>query len=64
MVKDIKELNVEAQFHTFGQGKPLREVEITPGEVGTAQPVSSEAAELTILGVVASDACAGARIDA
>ena len=43
--------------------KPFGEVEIAPGEIGAAQGVATESAELAIRGAVASSAGAGAGID-
>ncbi len=63
MVEYIEELDVEPQLHVLGQGKPLREVEVTPRKIGTAQRVTPEVSELAILGAVASKACPSARID-
>jgi len=42
----IEELDVEAHLHSLGQGKRVREVEVTPCEIGTAQRVTTEVPEL------------------
>ena len=62
MVEYVEELDVEPQPQLFGQGKPFREVEVAPGEIGTAQRVATEVAELAVRGAVAAEACARARI--
>src|ERR1700675_3025926 len=62
MVEYIEELHVEAHLHTLGHRKPLGEVEVTPHEIGSAERVTSEVPELTILGAVASKACASTRV--
>ncbi len=62
MVEDVEELRVEAQLHVLGQGKPFREVEVAPDEIGAAQGVAAEVSELAILRAVAAGARARARI--
>src|SRR5260370_16216055 len=62
MVEYIEELDVETHLHTLGQRKPLREVEVTPDEVGTAQRVAAEVPELTVLGTVAAKARPSTRV--
>jgi len=43
--------------------KPFGEVEITPEEIRAAQGVTAKVSELAILGIVASVAGTGTRID-
>src|ERR1700733_3812025 len=47
----------------FGQLEPLGKIQIAPNEIGTAQRVSAEVAELTIRRAVTARASAGAWID-
>ena len=54
MIEYVEKLGVEAHLETFGQRKPLGEVEIAPGEIGTAEHVAAEISELTILRIVAA----------
>ena len=49
VIEDIEELAVDAQLHALGQREPLRQVEIAPGEIGAAQRVAAEIAELAVL---------------
>src|SRR5271165_3072118 len=63
MVEHVEELSVESQFHTLGDRKPFREVEITPEESGTAQRVAGEISELAGLRAIASVAGSGCGID-
>src|ERR1700683_1111377 len=46
----------------LGQRERLRQIEIAPSEIGTAQGIASKVSELAVLWSVASQACAGARI--
>lgn len=63
VIEHIEELDVEAQLHALGESEPLGDVEIAPGEIGAAQGIAAESAELAIRGAVASSACAGAGVD-
>ena len=63
MIEDVEELPVDAQLHALGQLEPLGEVQIAPDEIGTAQRVAAEIAELAVLRTVAARARARARID-
>src|ERR1039457_1317587 len=63
MIEDVEELTVDAQLDMFCQLEPLGQIQVTPEEIGTAQCVPSEIAELAILRTVATVAGAGARID-
>ena len=63
MVEDIEELPVDAKLHALRQLKPLCQIEVAPSEVGTAEGVAAEIAELAVLRVVAAGAGACARID-
>ena len=42
MIEDVEELHIEAQFHVLADREPLREVEVVPHEIGTAQRIASE----------------------
>ena len=55
MVEYVEELDVEAQLDALGEGEPFGEVEIAPGEIGAAQGIAPESAELAIRGAVASE---------
>jgi hypothetical protein len=59
MVEDVEELTLKPQLHMFGQGKPFRQVEVTPEEIGSAQCVAAEVSELAILLAVAAIAGSG-----
>jgi hypothetical protein len=52
MIENIEKLHVEAHLRPLGQREPLREVEVTPGEIGSAERVAAEVSELTNLGSV------------
>src|SRR5271166_4062080 len=62
MVEEVEGLSLDAQLHMFRQLEPLGEIEIAPNEIGTAQRVSAEIAELARGRAVAAGAGAGARI--
>jgi len=46
MVEYIEKLSVESQLHALGHGKPLREVEVAPEELRTAQSVATQIPKL------------------
>ncbi len=56
MVKDIEESGFHLELRPLGHGKPFREIEVIPEEVGTAQGIPTEVSELAILWVVATGA--------
>src|SRR5271169_4318702 len=62
MVEDVKELTLNPQLHMLGQVKPFCQVEVTPGEIGTAQGIASEISELAILRAVAAIAGSGGHV--
>ena len=49
VIEHVEELPVDAQLHALIQGEPLGEVEIAPGEIGTAQGVAAQISELAVL---------------
>src|ERR1700683_674465 len=63
MVKNIEELSVKSQLHSLREGKPFRQVEITPEEIRSAQRVASQVSELAIRRTIPPVAGPGARID-
>ena len=63
MVEDVEELCVESQLYPLAQGKPLGDVKVAPEEVGAAQSIAVEVAELAGLRRVASIAGAGGGIN-
>ena len=63
MIEQIEELTFDAQLHVFGQLEPLGEIQIAPDEIGAAQRVSAEVAELAICRIIAAGTGAGAWID-
>ena len=50
-------------FTCSAELEPLRQIQIAPHEIGTAQRVAAEIAELAVRRIVAAGARAGARID-
>jgi len=62
MIEKVKCLSLEAKLYMFAQDKPFRQIKIAPREIGTAQSVPSEIAELAILRSVSASAGARARI--
>jgi len=64
MIENIEELRVKAHLHPFGRREPLRQIEVTPGKIGTAQCIAAQAAELAVLGTVSSEARADTGIQA
>ena len=56
MVEDIEELTLDAQVHMLGQGKHLRQIEITPNKIRTSQSIAPQGSELAIPCVVAANA--------
>jgi hypothetical protein len=63
VIEHVEELAVDAQLHVFRQLKPLGQIQVAPEEIGTAQCVPAEIAELAILRAVAAGTGAGAGID-
>ena len=63
MIEEVEKLAVDAQLHVFAQREPASEVEIGPDEIGAAQGVAAEVAELAGLRGVAAGASAGGGID-
>ena len=59
MIEKVECLSLKAKPYVFAQGKPFRQIKVAPREIGTAQSVPSEIAELAILRIVS--ASAGAR---
>ncbi len=49
VIEHIEELAVDAQLHAFGQREPLGEIEIAPEEIGPAQRIAAQIAELAVL---------------
>src|SRR5260370_743316 len=62
MVENIEKLTVDAELHSLMQSKPLRQIQIVPVEIGTAQGVAAQIAELAVFRAVAAGAGARARI--
>ena len=60
VVEDIEELSVKSQFYPLSEWKPFGHVEVAPEEIGTAQCITAEIAELAILRGVAAQAGPGA----
>jgi hypothetical protein len=56
MVENIEELGFYSELHTLGHRKPLREIEVIPEEIGTAEGIPTEVSELAILRAVATGA--------
>ena len=63
MVEDIEELRIEAHLYVLGYWEPLREIEVAPYEIWTAQSIAREISKLTILRIVAAVASSGAWVD-
>jgi hypothetical protein len=63
VIEDVKELTIDAQLHAFGQLEPLGQIRVAPEEIGTAQGVPAQTAELAVLQTVTPHTGTGARID-
>src|SRR3984957_5885268 len=62
MIEKVECLSLKAKLYVFPQGKPLRQIKIGPREIGAAQRVPSEIAELAILRVIFAGASSCARV--
>ena len=54
MIENVEKLRVQPQFYTLPHSKPLREIEIAPEKIRTAQVVAAESSELAILRSIAT----------
>jgi hypothetical protein len=62
MIEKVECLSLKTEFHMFAQGKPFRQIKIGLREIGTAQSVPFEIAELAILRVISAGASSCARV--
>src|SRR5579884_389398 len=62
MIEEIEKLAVNPQLHALAQRKPLRQVQIAPDEIGPAERIPPQVADLAVRRNVAPGAGAGTRI--